>query len=232
MLEDVKGKRPRRLAIWVGGAALVVLIVAAVLWGPWILDDPYLRDKNGNLSSSAGTVITGFRTSLVALAAAAIAGTGVWFTHRTLEHTREKDRRQQKDQDVDRYGQLVHDHDIDLLLKAVENDDVADAIDTYDGSFSSEERRRIIVADVQYRNAFFAYSIGVMPWDEFYGRVRTMLQNHWFREYWHASRHQRASLPETSLESQVGRRVDDLDRMLDEADVDEWWVVGEAPETG
>lgn len=231
MPEDEKKQRPGRPIIWVCVAVLVTLIVAAVIWVPWILDDPYLRDKNGNLSSSAGTIITGLRTSLVALAAASIAAVGVWYTHRTLEHTREKDRRQQEEQGEDRYRQIVHDHDIDLLLKAVENDDVAEAIDTYAESFAPEVRRKIVVADAQYRNVFLAYRTGVMSFDEFYGRVRTMLQNPYFRKYWDASRYQRASLPETSLESQIGSRVEALRRELQESDIEEWWVVGQAPDS-
>ncbi|MFE0257293.1 DUF6082 family protein [Streptomyces sp. NPDC059010] len=226
MSESKKDPKRSRVFVHVGVAVLATLIIAAVLWGPWILDDPYLRDQNGNLSSSAGTIITGLRTSIVALAAATIAAIGVRYTHRTLEHTREKDLRQQAEEGLNRYRQLVHDHDIGLLLKAVENDDVADAIDTYAVSFSAEDRRKIVVCDAQYKNVLLAYRGGVMPLDEFIGRVRALLQNHYFQMYWDASRDRRRSLPEDAVESSLGLIVDRLKAELDESSDEEWWAVG------
>ncbi len=39
----------------------------------------------------------------------------------------------------------------------------------------------------------------------------------------------RASLNDTSEEARLGQMVDGLVRDLDEADTDEWWVVGNPP---
>ncbi|MGW4273776.1 DUF6082 family protein [Streptomyces seoulensis] len=49
------------------------------------------------------------------------------------------------------------------------------------------------------------------------------------RDYWEASKEQRATLEHTSDEAQIGRTVDGLIRDLDEADTDEWWVAGTPP---
>jgi hypothetical protein len=55
-----------------------------------------------------------------------------------------------------------------------------------------------------------------------------MLQNPIVREYWYATQPHRASLAGTE-EAEVGLLVDDLLRQLDEADTEEWWVVGDPP---
>ncbi len=68
-----------------------------------------------------------------------------------------------------------------------------------------------------------------MDQDELYGHVREFLQSPIFREYWEASRPQRATLMQSSDEARLGHVVDDLIRDLDEADTDVWWVVGEPP---
>ncbi|MEU1600331.1 hypothetical protein ABZ468_48185 [Streptomyces sp. NPDC005708] len=49
-------------------------------------------------------MITGFRTTLVALGAGVIAGIGLYYTHRTPQHTRDKDRVQAE---IEREGQVT-----------------------------------------------------------------------------------------------------------------------------
>ncbi|MFM9706326.1 hypothetical protein [Streptomyces galilaeus] len=76
--------------------ALAVLGYVLLLWrGPWWIDGSHLRTKN--LQPADGVVITGFRTMLVALGAGALAGLGLYYTHKghrqtvaLFEHTREK----------------------------------------------------------------------------------------------------------------------------------------------
>ncbi|WP_063806780.1 pentapeptide repeat-containing protein [Streptomyces regalis] len=80
--------------------AAVVIGYALLLWkGPWWVDGAHLRTKN--LQPADGVVITGFRTMLVALGAGAVAALGLYYTHKShqhteklFEHTREKDREQ------------------------------------------------------------------------------------------------------------------------------------------
>ncbi|WP_078504135.1 pentapeptide repeat-containing protein [Streptomyces viridochromogenes] len=87
-----------------GAAALLGALTFAVLFWrlPWWLDGARLREKD--LQPADGVVITGVRTGLVALGAAFIAGLGLFYTHITLKHTRERDREQA---DLVREGQVT-----------------------------------------------------------------------------------------------------------------------------
>ncbi|MEU4213725.1 pentapeptide repeat-containing protein, partial [Streptomyces sp. NPDC026206] len=90
---------------------------------PWWIDGAHLRHRD--LQPADGVVITGFRTMLVALGAGAVAGIGLYYTHRTHQHAdklyehsqeqfthaREKDREQaeltRESQVTDRYVQAI-----------------------------------------------------------------------------------------------------------------------------
>ncbi|MGP4010523.1 pentapeptide repeat-containing protein [Streptomyces sp. 4N124] len=92
--------------------ALVGLVVgyALLLWqGPWWLDGAHLREKD--LQPADGVVITGFRTALGALGLGVLGLAGLVYTHRTLEHTRTKDREQAEltrdGQVTDRYVEAI-----------------------------------------------------------------------------------------------------------------------------
>ncbi|TXL87755.1 pentapeptide repeat-containing protein [Streptomyces sp. IB2014 016-6] len=90
----------KRRTLLAGALVVVVLGYGWLMWqGPWLFDGAHLRDTD--LQPADGVVITGFRTSLVALGAGAIAGVGLFYTHRSmlhtrdmLDHTRTKDREQ------------------------------------------------------------------------------------------------------------------------------------------
>ncbi|MGI3199705.1 DUF6082 family protein [Streptomyces sp. GLT-R25] len=71
--------------------------------------------------------------------------------------------------------------------------------------------------------------MGNISREEFFGFVRGLLQNPIVRDYWRAGQHQRATMADESDEAKLGRMVDELLRQLEEADIDEWWVVGEPP---
>ncbi|MDG4858612.1 pentapeptide repeat-containing protein [Streptomyces sp. T-3] len=90
----------RRRWVWLAGAAGVALFVTALIWGPWLLEGHHVRDKNGNLASSAGIIITGLRTAVIAIAAGAIAALGLWYTHKNHELSREE-------QVTDRYVEAI-----------------------------------------------------------------------------------------------------------------------------
>ncbi|MER7201918.1 MULTISPECIES: pentapeptide repeat-containing protein [unclassified Streptomyces] len=98
----------------VGTAAFVVLLI----WGPWWIEGHHLRDDKGQLVSSAGIIVTGFRTMLIAIVAGAVAAAGLWYTHKShqqteklFEHTRAKDREQaeltREGQVTDRYVDAI-----------------------------------------------------------------------------------------------------------------------------
>ncbi|WP_455908067.1 pentapeptide repeat-containing protein [Streptomyces chartreusis] len=106
-----RGRKPSAKRILIP-IALVFATVGYVLllWnGPWWIDGAHLRTKN--LQPADGVVITGFRTMLVALGAGSVAGFGLWYTHKShqhtellFQHTLKKDREQA---DLAREGQVT-----------------------------------------------------------------------------------------------------------------------------
>ncbi|MFG2974681.1 hypothetical protein ACGFYY_17060 [Streptomyces sp. NPDC048331] len=69
-----------------------LLVVAAcylfLMWrGPWMVDGGHLRTRD--LQPADGVIVTGFRTTLVALGAGVIAclGLGLYYTDHSLQHT-------------------------------------------------------------------------------------------------------------------------------------------------
>ncbi|MFD7245642.1 DUF6082 family protein [Streptomyces massasporeus] len=117
----------------------------------------------------------------------------------------------------------------ELLSKAMDDPELAAVLDAYDGTVSPRKQRQFLFANALYTNALCYYRMGNMTREEFFGFARSMLQNPLFREYWYATRPHRATLVDTSDEAGLGRMVDDLLVQLEEADIDEWWVVGDPP---
>lgn len=96
-------KRSRTRALVLALLAAAFVGYALLLWqGPWWLDGDRLRRRD--LQPADGVVITGFRTTLVALGAGAVAGAGLYYTDRTLRHTRDRDREQAE---IARDGQVT-----------------------------------------------------------------------------------------------------------------------------
>jgi hypothetical protein len=115
-------KTKRVLLAMVFAAAAIVF--TALLWrGPWWIDGAHLRTDN--LEPADGVVITGFRTTLVALGAGVVAGLGLYYTHRAhqqtkelFEHTRNKDREQAE---LVREGQVTERYVEAIKLLSSEN---------------------------------------------------------------------------------------------------------------
>ncbi|MFE2422392.1 DUF6082 family protein [Streptomyces hokutonensis] len=124
------------------------------------------------------------------------------------------------------HEQLMH---WELLARAIDDPSLAAVIDTYDKSIPVEKRRQFFYANAWYVHLFHLYQASILDREELYTRLREFFQSPLFREYWQASKAQRASLNESSLEAGIGRMVDRLVLDLDEADTDEWWVVGNPP---
>ncbi|NUP37941.1 MAG: hypothetical protein HOY76_13210 [Streptomyces sp.] len=115
-----------------------------------------------------------------------------------------------------------------LLDKAMDDPQLAAVLSTVETD-SPAQRRQYLFANALYANAVFGYRIGIADLEELRGHLRVLVRNAVFRAYWEATRPHRASLQNDSEEGRVGMMVDTLIRDLDEADTDEWWVVGEPP---
>ena len=85
---------------------------------------------------------------------------------------------------------------------------LAAVLDTYDKRFRHEKQRQYLFANALYINLFHLYRSGLDP-EELYGHLRVFCQNPIFREYWEATKAQRASLNESSEEAgrAHGRRL-------------------------
>ncbi|MCQ4207611.1 MULTISPECIES: DUF6082 family protein [Streptomyces] len=130
-----------------------------------------------------------------------------------------------------RHASLTEQHRLhfDLLCKAMDDPALAAVLDTYEEAVSPERQRQFLFANALYTNALYFHRIGAMSRRELYGHLRVICQNPIVRDYLVATRHHRASLEGTSDEAELGRMVERLLLDLDEADTDEWWVVGEPP---
>ncbi|MEV0222683.1 DUF6082 family protein [Streptomyces sp. NPDC050704] len=115
-----------------------------------------------------------------------------------------------------------------LLDKALDDPDLAEVLSTIE-EVDPKRRRQYLFANAMYTNALLAYRVGVVNWEELHGHLRVICQSSVFRDYWDATHPHRASLKDGSTEARVGQMVDVLIQDLDEADTEEWWVVGEPP---
>jgi hypothetical protein len=125
-----------------------------------------------------------------------------------------------------RHQQRMH---WELLNRALDDPSLAEVIDAYDKSIPARKRRQFFYANAWYVNLYHLHQAGILDQEELFGHLRELFQTPLMREYWEASREQRASFKATSVESRVGTMVDGLLKDLDEADTDEWWVVGTPP---
>ncbi|RII09419.1 hypothetical protein DSC45_30540 [Streptomyces sp. YIM 130001] len=132
-----------------------------------------------------------------------------------------------------RHTALIHQQrlQLTLLCKAVDDPELADVLDTYDEPLDPGVRRQYLFANAVYTNALLALRVGIVNREELYGHLRMICRSPVFQQYWHATRHHRASLKDGSDEVELGLLVDGLIRDLEDADTDEWWVVGEPPGT-
>lgn len=176
-----------------------------------------------NTAGSLGSAAAGLLLAAAGLALAA--------RQRRLEEARLEVRRLELEELASQRKALAHQQRMhwELLTKAIDDPSLASVIDTYDRSIPAEKRRQFFYANAWYVNLYHLYRAGMLDQEELFGRLREIFQSPVVREYWEASRAQRATLTESSDEARIGRMVDGLLRELDEADTDEWWVVGEPP---
>ncbi|MFC9645621.1 hypothetical protein ACFTZF_45200 [Streptomyces mirabilis] len=117
---DDKTKVP--IKVWVGGTLGAALFITALIWGPWWIEGHRLKDNKGELVSSAGIIVTGFRTMIVAIVAGIFTALGLWYTRkkheldqRQFEHAqqqfattlRETQQRDEQQAELTREGQVT-----------------------------------------------------------------------------------------------------------------------------
>ncbi|MFE0722667.1 DUF6082 family protein [Streptomyces rochei] len=161
----------------------------------------------------------------------ATAGLTLAARQRALEAERLRVRRLELEETASRRRALAHQQRMhwELLSRAIDDPSLASVIDTYAPDIPAEKRRQYFYANAWYINLYHLYRAGLVDQEELYGHARELFQNPVMREYWEASRGQRATLKQSSDEARIGRLVDGLIHDLDDADTDEWWVVGTPP---
>ncbi|WP_430379250.1 DUF6082 family protein [Streptomyces sp. B1-3] len=111
---------------------------------------------------------------------------------------------------------------LELLMKAIDDPELAATLDTYDVHVPASRLRQYLFSDALYLQLLPAYRTGTLSREELFGKARLLLRNGIFREYWDASRHQRASLSDCSEEAGIGRMMDDLAQDMAETDPELW----------
>ncbi|MBD0418174.1 DUF6082 family protein [Streptomyces sp. NPDC052309] len=161
----------------------------------------------------------------------ATAGLTLAARQRWLEKARLQERQLELEELAIRRQSLEHQQRMhwELLTRAIDDPSLAEVIDTYDKSIPAARRRQFLYANAWYVYLYHVHRAGLLDREELYRHLREFLQSPAFREYWEAAKHMRASLNEASEEAQLGFMVDGLVKDLDEADTDDWWVVGNPP---
>ncbi|WP_420037565.1 pentapeptide repeat-containing protein [Streptomyces sp. cg28] len=75
---------------WTAAIAGTAVFVVLLVWGPWWIEGHHLRNNKGQLVSSAGIIVTGFRTMLVAIAAGGFTAAGLYYTRQKHQLEREQ----------------------------------------------------------------------------------------------------------------------------------------------
>ncbi|MFA3875927.1 DUF6082 family protein [Streptomyces sp. MMCC 100] len=171
------------------------------------------------------------RKSVTGRFGSAAAGMLAAARQRRLDRARLNERQLRLEESAIRREALRHQQRMhwELLTRAIDDPSLAEVIDTYDKSIPAARRRQFLYANAWYTYLYHCHRAGLLDREELYRILREFFQSPVFREYWDASEHMRASLNEASEEARLGRMVDGLVQDLDEADTDEWWVVGTPP---
>ncbi len=131
-----------------------------------------------------------------------------------------------------RHANLIQLHRIAAaqMERAMEDPLLAEVVSTLP-DLSERRRRQLIFVNMQYTAIVLQHRVGAMVWDELIGHLRVLCRSSAFDGYWEMTREHRKSLPRESLEARVGAAVDVIVEELRD-DPDEWWVVGQAGESG
>lgn len=122
-----------------------------------------------------------------------------------------------------------------LIARATADPTLLPVLDAYEeAELPDDLKRRHLYANELYQHALHGYHVGILSLTELHGHLRYIFRSRSMRDYWEATRHHRASLPEASDEARLGRVVDalvaDLDANEAEREGESWWVVGQPPD--
>lgn len=179
--------------------------------------------------TTQNTETRGLRTAAAVGFGMAVGALTAWAAQRPLlESPRTRAERLEQRAQVQRQTNLTSQQQLHwaLLSKAIDDPELAEVLDQYE--VSPKKRRQFLFANALYTNLLFYYRLGDMSKEEFFKRVRGMFQNPVIREYWYATQRNRASIAGTE-EAELGALVDALLQQLEDAETEEWWVVGEPP---
>lgn len=129
-----------------------------------------------------------------------------------------------------RHRNLIELHRISMaqIEHALADPELAEALSTLP-DVSEPRRRQLLYINAQYSTIMLHYRVGVLNRGELLGHLKVLSMNPIVAEYWRLTSPHRRFLPTESLEARIGRAVDVImDERLE--DLDEWWVVGPAPE--
>ncbi|MEV0259050.1 DUF6082 family protein [Streptomyces sp. NPDC050732] len=122
---------------------------------------------------------------------------------------------------------------MELLSRAMNDPDLAETVFLGDAGLGApmtpERRRQFLYVRAVYENMVLSWATGAVPWKDLFVQVRAFLQNPVVRDYWYATRGERAGLAADSPEAEVAHMIDSLVQDLEEAEFDEWWIVGRPP---
>ncbi|MFF2101746.1 pentapeptide repeat-containing protein [Streptomyces sp. NPDC058202] len=90
MTAEQPTKKPRPWWHWALAATGTAAFIVLLIWGPWWIEGHHLRDNKGQLVSSAGIIVTGFRTMLIALAVGGFTAAGIYYTREKHRLEREQ----------------------------------------------------------------------------------------------------------------------------------------------
>ncbi|WP_406452251.1 DUF6082 family protein [Streptomyces sp. NBC_00876] len=85
----------------------------------------------------------------------------------------------------------LHDMRLGLLVKAIDDPDLAATLDTYESEISTKRLRQFLFIEAVYRTCLLEWRVGTMTRQELVGNLCILFQNHIFRAYWDETRHHR-----------------------------------------
>lgn len=114
-------------------------------------------------------------------------------------------------------------------MKAIDDPELAATVEAYDEPVSASRLRQYLFSEAFYLQ-LLAYRTGTLNWEGLHGRARLLLRTPSFANIGKPVATNAPACTTHPDESRVGRMIDSLARDMDEANTEEWWVMGSPPE--